>query len=177
MSSREKENRLRGGGEIVLYVSTERVEEGTNQRRVDRHVNKNLNIFSFARSTLTTKEVVGLCAKYRIDLNTYKLSVIPPPTLTTTTYTPLSVSHFLADVHFSMDPTFVDFLHFARIQPRQLHKNATRIILALIVLCRKFRVEMTPNIVRMYFTPLCHTGLTLSFDEPLTIDEQKFYLK
>lgn len=115
MSSREKENRLRGGGEIVPYVSTERVEEGTNQRRVDRHVNKNLNVFGFARSTLTTKEVVGLCDKYRIDLNTYKLSVIPPPALTTTTYTPLSVSH-LAYVRFSMDPTFVDFLHFARIQ-------------------------------------------------------------
>lgn len=33
---------------------------------------------------------------------------------------------------------------------------------------------MTPNIVCMYFTPLRHTGLTLSFDEPLTIDEQRF---
>lgn len=67
----------------------------------------------------------------------------------------------MSGARLPLDPAFVDFLHFARIQPGQFHSNATRTVFALIVLCRRLGVERTSNIIRTYLTPLLHTGSTL----------------
>lgn len=69
----------------------------------------------------------------------------------------------MSGVRLPLDPVFVDFLHFARIQLGQLHPNAARTIFSLIVLCSRLGVEMTSNIIRTYFTPLLHSGSTLFF--------------
>lgn len=92
VSVRREENELQRGGEIVPDVVPKRVNGSDNQRGIDESWRKNLNVFGFARSTLTSKDIVSLCIKYHIDLNTYKLSIIPPFALMITSYTLL---HFL----------------------------------------------------------------------------------
>lgn len=97
--------------------------------------------FGFVRITLTDDDVARLYLTYHIDHG------MPPPALISTTYVPLSIAHVFY-------PTFVDFPHFASIQSSQLHLNATRMIMALIVLCRR--------IIWLYFILLRQTRPTLS---------------
>lgn len=80
----------------------------------------------------------------------------------TTIYILIFVSHLSASVHFPLHLAFVDILHFAKIQPGQLHPNANGIDFSLIVLCRRLGVEMTLHIVRLYFTPLRQVVSTIS---------------
>lgn len=87
VSGRREESGLQRGGETVPYVAPKRVNGSNNQRGIDESWRKNLNVFGFARSTLINKDIASLCIKYHIDLNTYKLSVIPPFALMTTSYT------------------------------------------------------------------------------------------
>lgn len=145
-----KGNRRR---EIVSYVPVEMVDcrpaEGVEEVRERVECPLNVNVFGFVRSTMTQTEVNGLYLKYRIDPNMYKLSIIPVPTLMTTSYMLISISHLAAGVRFLLDPSFVDFLYFAKIQSDQLHPNATKTVFSLIVLCRRLGIEMTPDAFRL----------------------------
>lgn len=88
--------RNREDNEIVPYVPVERVDEVDVQHEVEEPVEINLNMFGFVRSVLS----------YRIDPNMYRLSIVPPPTLMTTTYTSIFISHLSTGVHFPLDPRY-----------------------------------------------------------------------
>lgn len=48
---------------------------------------------------------------------------------------PLLLAHFEVGFRLPMDPVFVDFLVFARVELGQIHPNAIRTLFALICLC------------------------------------------
>lgn len=128
MSNRENVRRVCGDTDIVPYVFVEEVNEVVVQDEAEEPARINLNVFGFVRSTLLESDIARLYLAFRIDHDMYRLSVIPPPTLMTTSYTSVSVAHLAGGVCFPLDPSFVDFLHFVCIHPSQLHPNATQII-------------------------------------------------
>lgn len=75
---------------------------------------------------------------------------------------PLPLAHFEVGLRLPMDPTFVDFLVFARVQPGQIHPNAIRNLFSLICLCRRLGFELSMNILRMFFSSLRMSDNTLS---------------
>lgn len=79
-----------------------------------------------------------------------------------TFFIPIPIAHFQVELSLPLDPAFVYFLVFARAQPAQVHPNAVRTVMALIVLCRRLGVEFTPVILQHFFMPIRMTNNLLS---------------
>lgn len=62
--------------------------------------------------------------------------------------------HFQVGLRLPLDPAFVDFLIYVRALPAQIHPNAVRNVMSLIVLCRGNGIEFTHQILSLFFTPL-----------------------
>lgn len=74
----------------------------------------------------------------------------------------LPLAHFEVGLRLPMDPSFVDFLVFALVQPRKLHLNVVRTLFSLICLCRRLGCDLSMNILGMFFSLLCMSDNTLS---------------
>lgn len=99
---------------------------------------------------------------YSINSSVYRVFVMPEAGKISTKHIPLPLAPFEVGLRLPMDPAFVDFLIYARVQPNQIHLNAICTILALIVLCRRLGFEFSINILIMFFSSLRMTDNNLS---------------
>lgn len=118
--------------------------------------------FALTKNLLYEADLGMLRLKYGISSSEYRLFLEKEVVEMSTKAIPIPVAHFEAGLWLPLDPGFVEFLIFVRAQPAHLHPNVVRLIMAMIVLCRRHGVEVSANLVRHFFSSLRMVNNVLS---------------
>lgn len=118
--------------------------------------------FGLTKNLATEADLSTLRLKFNIDRSKYRLFLKKEVTSMSTKAVPIPLAHFDAGLRLPLNLSLVNFLIFVRAQPAHLHLNTVRLVMCLIVLCRRFTVEMSENLLRHYFSSLRMTNNVLS---------------
>lgn len=118
--------------------------------------------FGLTKNQATEVNLSTLCLKYAIDKIEYRLFLEWEVTSMSTQAIPIPIAHFKAGLRLPLDPSFAEFLIFARPQPAHIHPNVVRLVMCLIVLCRRLGVEPSMNLIRHFFSSLSMINNVLS---------------
>lgn len=92
-----------------------------------------------------------LCIEtFRIDRNSFKVFTTLFADRLSYHHISIPTAHFQVKLHLPLNPAFVDFLVFTKVQPGQIHSNVVRTIMSLVVFCHRLNSEMTMKILWMF---------------------------
>lgn len=107
--------------------------------------------FPLSQSILTVHDSRTVKVCYGVNPSIYRMFVTPFADRMSTFFIPIPIAHFQVRLRLPLDTTLVDFLVYVRAQPAQIHPNAVRNMMALIVFCHQNNIEFTHKILRMFF--------------------------
>lgn len=118
--------------------------------------------FTFWQNRITREQAESIAHRYSMYPSVHRVFIVAEVGRMSIHHIPLPLAHFEVALWLPMDPAFADFLVLTRVQPKHVHPNAVCIIFCLIVLCHRLSFELTPNILRMFFSSVQMLDNTLS---------------
>lgn len=107
--------------------------------------------FTLSRCQLNDYTATLCIETFRIDRNLFRVFTTPFADRLSYHHISIPIAHFQAKLHLPLDPAFVDFLVFTKVQSGQIHSNVVRTIMSLVFFCHRLNCEMTMKIVWMFF--------------------------